>query len=113
MEPAADVLRIKPAITNLEIVKLAKQPGSHLYSFSEREGNMTLYLELYDSISGDIVARVIDRKGDRQTGYIQWQNRVSNRAAANRILQVWANSLKQGLDQAHTTAPGAGGIQVR
>jgi hypothetical protein len=44
----------------------------------------------------------MDRQKDRQTGYIRWQNRISNRAAAERILQSWANVLKEGLDDARS-----------
>ncbi len=61
---------------------------------------MTLYLELHDSVTDDLIAKAMDLQTDRQTGYFQWQNRVTNRAAANRILQVWANVLKEGLDEA-------------
>ena len=112
-EPADDVLQIKPAIINLDIVKAEEQPASRTYSFSESGGEITLYLELYDSSSGDIIARVIDGTRDRQTGYFRWQNHISNRAAAGRILQVWANKLKDGLDGARTATPGTDEIQTR
>lgn len=97
---AKDVLQIKPAIINLNVVSPVGKAGSNVVTYSESAGEMTLYLELYDSLSGDILARAIDRKQDRQTAYFMWQNRVSNRAAARRILQVWANTLSQGLDKA-------------
>jgi hypothetical protein len=61
---------------------------------------MTLHMELYDSLTGDILAKALDRQEDRQTGYFEWKDRVTNRAAANRIMQVWANVLKEGLDDA-------------
>lgn len=99
-EIAEDVLQIKPAIINLETVATTGKTGSNVVSYSQSAAEMTLYLELYDSLSGDIIARAVDRKQDRQTGYFKWQNRVSNRAAARRILQVWADALRQGLDQA-------------
>ena len=99
-ERAEDVLLIKPAIINLGITTLDAASGSRIRSYSESAGEMTLYLELYDSVTDDIIAKAIDRQKDRQTGYFKWQNRVSNRAAATRILQVWANVLKEGLDEA-------------
>jgi hypothetical protein len=113
-ERAEDVLLIRPAIINLDVFApdtMEKvRPGTgreaglgHANrgsSFSETTGEMTLYLELYDSLTDDLIAKALDRKLDRQTGYFQWQNRVTNRAAANRILQVWANVLKEGLDEA-------------
>lgn len=104
-ETAWDVLTVKPAIINLDVVSIGDRAGSNVIAYSESAGEMTLYLELYDSLSGDITARVVDRKRDRQTGYFKWQNRLSNRAAANRILQAWANALKLGLDQANRRLP--------
>lgn len=99
-ERAEDVLLIKPAIINLDVVAPDTMDANRGNSYSETAGEMTLYLELYDSVTDDLIAKALDRKTDRQTGYIQWQNRITNRAAANRILQVWANVLKKGLDQA-------------
>jgi len=99
-ERAEDVLLLKPAIINLDVVAPDTMDANRGNSYSESTGEMTLYLELYDSLTDDLIAKALDRKIDRQTGYFQWQNRVTNRAAANRILQVWANVLKEGLDVA-------------
>jgi hypothetical protein len=57
-------------------------------------------MELYDSATDDLLAKALDRKEDRHTGYFRWQTRITNRAATTRILQVWANVLKEGLDEA-------------
>lgn len=105
LETGEDVLQIKPAIIGLDIV--APENGSPGVSrtYSETAGEMTLYMELYDSVSGAMLAKALDRKEDRRTGYFEWQNRVTNRAAANRILKVWANVLKEGLDDARASTP--------
>ena len=97
---ADDVLLIKPAIINLDVIAPDTTSANNSRSYSESAGEMTLYLELYDSVTDDLLARALDRQTDRKTGYFLWQNRISNRAAANRILQVWANVLKEGLDEA-------------
>ena len=102
-ERAEDVLLLKPAIINLDVVAPDTMDANRGNSYSESTGEMTLYLELYDSLTDDLIAKALDRKIDRQTGFFQWQNRVTNRAAANRILQVWANVLKEGLDVARST----------
>ncbi len=95
-----DVLLIRPAIINLDITAPDTRSANLTQTFSETAGEMTLYLELYDSVTDDLIAKVLDRQMDRRTGFFQWQNHVSNRAAAKRILQVWANVLKEGLDDA-------------
>jgi len=93
-------LLIKPAIINLDVFAPDTMDANRGNSFTETAGEMTLYLELYDSVTDDLIAKALDRRRDRETGYFQWQTRINNRAAANRILQVWANVLKEGLDGA-------------
>jgi hypothetical protein len=100
-ERADDVLIIKPAIINLDIAAPDSLSSNDTRTYSESPGEMTLYLELFDSVTNDLIAKAIDLQTDRETGYFQWQTRVTNRAAANRILTVWANVLKDGLDKAH------------
>ncbi len=101
-EHAEDVLLVKPAIINLDVIAPDIMSANRTHSYSESAGEMTLYMELYDSVTGDLIAKALDRKIDRRTGFFQWQTHVSNRAAANRILQVWANVLKEGLDDARS-----------
>lgn len=99
-ERGDDVLILKPAIINLDITAPDTMTTGRSRSFAESAGEMTLYLELYDSVTDDLLAKALDRKFDRKTGSFQWQNSVTNRAAANRILTEWANVLKDGLDAA-------------
>lgn len=106
METGEDVLLIRPAIIGLNIIAPANNSSGTTHTYSETAGEMTLHMELYDSVSGDILAKALDRKVDRKTGYFEWENGVTNRAAANRILQVWANVLKEGLDDARRS-PGS------
>lgn len=105
-ESADDVLIIKPAIINLDIRAADTMSTSGMRSYSESAGEMTLYLELYDSVTDDLIAKALDTQRDRQTGYFQWQTRVTNRAAAKRILTVWANVLKHGLNEVRSVSDG-------
>jgi hypothetical protein len=68
-------------------------------------GEATLIVELFDSESHEILARVADRRRiDRQTG--SWQNNsINNRAAARKLFRRWATLLVQGLDYATTVGP--------
>ena len=101
-ERAEDVLLVKPAIINLDIVAPDIPTANNVRTYSESAGEMTLYMELYDSATDDLLAKALDREEDRKTGYFRWQTRITNRAAATRILQVWANVLKEGLDEARS-----------
>ena len=98
-EVAEDVLIVKPAIINLDVKTPDNRSATNVRTFSESAGEMTLYLELYDSVTGDLIAKALDPQADRERGYMQWQNRVTNRAAARRIMQAWADIMKDGLDE--------------
>ena len=99
-EAADDVLIVKPAIINLDVKAPDNRSATNVRTFSESAGEMTLYLELYDSVTNDLIAKAMDPRADRERGYMQWQNRVTNRAAARRIMQTWADIMKDGLDEA-------------
>ena len=103
-----DVLLVKPAIVNLDVVAPDLQSsGSLTRSYSSRAGEMTLNVELYDSLTNDKIARATDRKRDYDRGYAEWRTSVSNRAVARRMMTVWAKALRSALDEARasTTRP--------
>jgi hypothetical protein len=98
------VLILRPAIVNLEIEVPDSLDQVDETTFGGTAGQMTLYLELYDSTTGDIIARVIDTEADQGNGLIQWENAVTNKAAADRILSEWAERLRHMLEQAKAKA---------
>jgi len=61
-------------------------------------GAMTLYMELYDSASSTLIARVVDPQAD--DGLAHMANRVTNKAAADVILRHWAELLAKRLGEA-------------
>jgi hypothetical protein len=95
------VLLIRPAIINLDISAPDTPSSGRSYQYTQSAGEMTLYIELYDSVSGDLIAKALDRKQDRsRSGYYTWTNSVTNRKAADRILNGWADILVDALDDA-------------
>lgn len=100
-EADTDVLLLRPAIIDLEVT--APDVGSGgTYNFAASAGAATLYLELYDSVSGEILARAMDRKAANHAGsFMRWTNRVTNRAAARKVLGEWAGLLRRRLDEIH------------
>jgi len=101
---APDVLVLRPALINLAITAPDLQSPSMNRTIVESAGQMTLYLELYDSASNTILARVMDPKRDRRA-MAQVADRVTNKSAADRILRQWASALRQHLDAAQGKAP--------
>lgn len=96
-------LLIKPAIIDLDVYAPDLMTASRGRTYTQESGEATLFLEVYDAVSGEILARIIDNEvvGDR--GYANWSNRVSNRADAKRTIRKWAVSLREKLDAQHAT----------
>ena len=102
---ADDVLLVKPAIVDLDVFAPDIQSSSRTNSYSESAGEMTLNVELFDSITNDKIAKATDRKRDNRRGYMQWRTSVSNRADARRMMSDWAKALRSALDEAHSATP--------
>ncbi|MEN8210103.1 MAG: DUF3313 family protein [Thermodesulfobacteriota bacterium] len=95
------VLILRPSIINLEInAPDVRSPGRSRI-FTTSAGEMTLFLELIDSISGEILARVVDKRQGLDSGRMQWTNSITNRVEAERILAQWARLLRSELDAAY------------
>jgi len=100
-EPAENVLLIRPAIIDLDVAAPDTSTAGRSKSFTAWPGAMTLVIELYDSVSQEILARAIDRRRARNVGGIRWTTAGTNREAARRILSQWANLLVSRLDEIH------------
>jgi hypothetical protein len=99
--PAEGVLLIRPAIIDLEATAPDVQSAGRSTTFVDSAGTATLFIELYDSVSGEILARAIDRKADRSHGRMEWSTGTSNRVNAKRILRTWAGWLRERMDEVH------------
>jgi hypothetical protein len=99
-QAADDVLLLRPAIINLDVNAPDIPRAGRSQTYTDSAGEMTLYIELYDSVTGDLIAKAVDRRIDRNNGYYTWSNSVTNRAAADRILKGWAEILITALNEA-------------
>lgn len=99
-EVADDVLLLRPAIINLDVQAPDTMRAASSRTYTDSAGEMTLYLELYDSVTGDLLAKALDRRADNRSGYYTWASSVTNKAAADRILKGWANILLDALNEA-------------
>jgi len=99
---AEDVLIVHPAIVDLDVFAPDTPGTAGRRSAIPSVGTMTLYMELYDSVTGDLLVKAIDNKFDRTRTHVQAQNRVRNEAAAREMLNDWANLLRLALDEART-----------
>jgi len=104
-ESGENVLTIQPAIVDLDVAAPDTQRAGITRQYTESAGEMTLQLQLLDSVSGDLLARSSDRREAPRRGYLQWTNSVTNQAEARRIMQRWARDLRARLDQARSATP--------
>ncbi len=98
-EGAEGVLIIRPAIINLDVAAPDTMTSGRDRNYSAYAGEMTLYMELFDGRTGQIIYRVIDA---RAAGNDFWRlrNQVTNRADADRVLRRWATLLNEQLAKA-------------
>lgn len=91
---ADDVLLVRPAIIDLDVAAPDSRTAGRSRTFTTTTGAATLYIQLFDSVSGAIIGRAADRQVARQPGNIlTWSNSVTNSADARRMMGRWADGL--------------------
>jgi hypothetical protein len=98
-----DVLILRPAIINLRVTAPdLMTPGINTTVVSSA-GSATLYLELWDSMTNTLLARVLNSQADQEP-WAQAANSVTNAMAADVILKNWADNLRRHLEAARARA---------
>lgn len=98
-----DVLVLRPAIIDLDVTAPDTRTAGRSRTYSASTGAATLYIQLFDSVSGEIVGRAADRRAARSPGgMISWTNSVTNLADARRMMGGWADTLVAFLDRHYT-----------
>lgn len=100
-EAGEHVLLLRPAIIDLDLTAPDIPTAAHTQTYVSSSLGATLYLEFYDSVSGAILGRVLDRQVVRDQGYGRWANSVTNRADAKKIYKRWAAWLRESWDEVH------------
>lgn len=91
-------LLFKPKVINLDIYApdvQGSQAGTKNYI--RQAGKATLFLEVYDSVSGEILGRWVDTREDPDRGYFDWANRITNNERMRLVISAWAARLVEGL----------------
>jgi hypothetical protein len=97
-EPGPDTLLVVPAIIDLYVTAPDTMSPGRSRTYTANSGRMTLVLEVRDSVTGETLARVVDGRSGRTSGVMTVTNRVTNTADARRIIRIWAQALRSGLD---------------
>lgn len=99
-QAADNVMLIRPAIIDLDPNAPEIRSATMSKTYVQSAGEMTMYIELYDSVTGDMIAKALDRRVDRAAYYYTWANPATNAAASKKILRGWATILRDALDEA-------------
>ena len=103
-ETGDDVLLIRAAIIDLDITAPDTMSAGRSRTFAASSGAATLYIELFDSVSGQIIGRAADRQAVRSSGgNLSWSNRVTNSAEGRRMFRGWADTLRGFLDSHYSS----------
>jgi hypothetical protein len=97
---APDVLRVKAHIANL-YVNAPDTNATAVRTYVITAGEMTLVAELYDSETGQVEARLVDRREARATSRLQLTGAMQNADEARTIAAAWARILRKSMDRAH------------
>jgi hypothetical protein len=95
-----DVLDVRASIVDLYVNAPDTMEPGRTRTYTMDAGEMTLILELVDSTTGQVLARVYDRREARDTGRLTWTNSVTNQAEAANAARSWARILRTRLDAA-------------
>lgn len=102
-----DVLAIRPAIQELDIPAPdpSNQIGSYNKVYTEQSGEATLAIELYDSVTGQLLARAYDRTSGDNAAFNRPKERThdTNVQDAHLAMREWAKMLAKGLERAKST----------
>jgi hypothetical protein len=66
-------------------------------------GQATLVLQIEDSMSREVLARIVDRRA-AESAFMGESSRVTNTAEVRRLARTWARILKSGLDKWHESS---------
>jgi hypothetical protein len=61
-------------------------------------GQATLVLQIEDSVTREVLARVVDRRA-AESVFAQESNRVTNTQEVRRLARTWARIFRSGLDK--------------
>jgi len=93
--PGPDVLRFSAAIIDVWPNAVDTMEPGRSYVFTTSAGSATLYAELRDSETGQLIGRVVDAREARNGGDFRWTNSVENAHEARVMVSDWARILRK------------------
>ena len=95
--PGPDVLIVRGALLDVVSFVPPERPGRNDV-YLDRVGAATLVIELVDSESEAVLARIVDRRAAEQRGVTFKSTSVTNATEVRRLARFWAKLLRESLD---------------
>ncbi len=106
--PGPDVLRLRTAVTNIEIAAPDQMTSARSRTYSEDAGEATLVIEARDSMSGAILGRAVDRRTADDNSFMVRRNSATNTWDFERMVRAWGEKSASALSGMRATpAPAA------
>jgi hypothetical protein len=102
-EPGPDVLRLRTAVTNLDVAAPDQMTPGRTRTYASEAGEATIVIEARDSMSGAILGRGVDRRTAGDNSFVLRRSRVTNRADFERMFRSWAEYSADALARLRTT----------
>jgi hypothetical protein len=107
--PGENVVRVSSSVINLYVNAPDTMSAGRVMTFTTEAGEATLVVELRDSLTNALLARVVDRRVAQSmgsaTGRPSLTNSVTNRADFEHAAAAWANASVKGLKTLQTQSP--------
>jgi hypothetical protein len=107
--PSEKALRVTPAVINLYVNAPDTMSAARVMTFTTEAGEATLVLELRDSLTNALLARVVDRRVAQRMGGFgnmpTMSNQVTNQADFQRAADTWASASVKGLEKLKAESP--------
>ncbi len=103
-EPGADVARLSLAVIDLMVTAPDVRSASLARTFSVDAGQATLAVEVRDSLTGQLLGRVVDTR-EAGSGVPGQRTAASNQADFEQLFVDWARASTRGLDKLKQVSP--------
>ena len=103
--PAPDVMRVSTAVINLYLNAPDLMTADRSRTYTANAGEATLVMEVRDSQTGALLARVVDRRETMQNPTPQLANRVTNTSDFRTLFKDWAGIVVKGVEQLKALSP--------
>jgi hypothetical protein len=94
-----DVLIVQAALANLYVNGPQASNADLARAQTMTTGRVSVVMQLSDSVTQQLLARVVDTQHGDERGNLSWSSSVASSDEARRIMDIWAYALRLALDK--------------